>query len=798
MFTNKEDFKKKYRDLILFNYGIPLEKSHITEQFVTLELLIRQAVADDWSRSKIEIKEQQKKQMYYFSMEFLIGRLLTNNLMNLGIYDFVGEALGELGIDLNELEELESDPGLGNGGLGRLAACFLDSLASLGYAGHGNTIRYQYGLFKQKIIDGYQVEIPDQWMHITNQWEVRKVKYQTEVSFWGNVIYNDITGKFEHVNAEKVIAIPYDVPIIGKDAKIVNTLRLWDAEVSDGLLVNKDFRTYSQEVSEICQTLYPDDTTPAGKILRLKQQYFFVSAGLQAIIKKHLSRKGTLDNFAEYHTIQLNDTHPVLAIPEFMRILVDEYMYEWEDAWEIVRLSMAYTNHTLLSEALEKWPIDIFRGLLPRIYMIVEEINRRFVGFVKECTGNDEGILQQVLILKDGQVHMAHLAVVGSFSVNGVARIHSDLLKEREMAAFARLYPYKFNNKTNGVTHRRWLQYCNRPLANLLDETIGNEWIYHPEKLEKLMEYVDDPVVQEKFLSMKVKKKVELAKYIQEHNGIVIDTDSIFDIQIKRLHGYKRQLLNVMYIIHLYLECKQNPDKKPYPRTFVFGAKAAPSYFFAKKVIKLINSVAATINNDPEVSKYIKVVFIENYGVTLAEKIIPAANISQQISTAGKEASGTGNMKLMMNGALTLGTMDGANVEIHGLVGDENSIIFGMSEEEVQELACSNTYRSWEYYQNDIRIKYVIDSLISGMWGTSPEEFRVIFEELMNYNDQYFLLKDFDDYVRAQDQVERMYRDQSAFARSCLINIAKSGYFSSDRTIEQYAHEIWHIKKIDE
>ncbi len=795
MFVNKEEFKRKYSDLILQKYGRPLEESHKTEKFIALEELIRREVALQWSSSKTHMNTQ--KQMYYFSMEFLMGRMLTNNLMNLNAYDDVKDALSELGVDINELEELESDQGLGNGGLGRLAACFLDSLASLGYPGHGNTIRYKYGLFKQKIIDGYQVEIPDQWMHIENSWEVRKVKHQVDISYWGHVEFDESTSSFKHVNAEKVVAVPYDMPIIGKDEKIVNTLRMWDAEVSEDILVNKDFRTYSNEVNEICQTLYPDDSSQAGKILRLKQQYFFVSAGIQTIVKAHLARHHTLDNFAKFHVIQLNDTHPVLAIPEFMRILVDEHHYEWQDAWEIVRQSMAYTNHTLLSEALEKWPIDIFRGLLPRIYMIVEEINRRFIGFVKECTGNDESIVSKVVIIKDGQIHMAHLAIVGSFSVNGVAKIHSDLLKCREMVEFSRLYPYKFNNKTNGVTHRRWLAYCNKPLKELLNDAIGDSWIEKPNRLEELMEYIDNEQVQQRFLTMKVQKKVELAKYIEKHNNVIIDTDSIVDVQIKRLHGYKRQLLNIMHIMHLYLEIKNNPEFTMEPRTFIFGAKAAPSYFFAKKVIKLITSVASTVNNDEVASKFMKVVFVENYGVTIAEKIIPAADVSEQISTAGLEASGTGNMKFMMNGAITLGTMDGANVEIHELVGDNHCEIFGLREDEIEELHRQNDYRSWDYYHNDIRIKYVVDSLLTGVWGTSPEEFRIIFEELMNHNDQYLILRDFDSYIKAQKNIEKRYKNQKEWAKSCLVNIAKSGFFSSDRTIKEYVDKIWHIQTID-
>ena len=796
MFTNKEEFKKEFESRIVETFGRSIDESHITEKFMVLEQIVRDQASINWAKTKEEIQQNEQKQMTYFSMEFLTGRLLVNNLMNLGLYEMVKEGLSELGINIHELEELESDPGLGNGGLGRLAACFMDSLASLSLPGHGNTLRYQYGLFKQKIVDGYQVEVPDQWMALGNMWEVRKPKHAVDVRFWGKVIWDDATGKFKHVDAECIKAVPYDMPIIGNDTTVTNTLRLWNAEISENIPTNKDFRQYSQEVNEICQNLYPDDSTLAGRTLRLKQQYFFVSAGLQAMIKAHLRVYKTLDNFHEKNVIQLNDTHPVLCIPELMRILLDDYDYEWDDAWNIVCHTFAYTNHTILSEALEKWPVETMQSLLPRVYMMIEEINRRFIGFVKENATHPDDILNRVLIIKDGQVHMAHLAIVGSFSVNGVARLHTEILINQEMKDFAELYPNKFNNKTNGITHRRWLTYANPELRNLINQTIGDEWIKDPDQLEKLLPYVNDSILQAKFMNVKHQRKEVLAKHIKKHNGIEVNVDSIFDIQVKRLHAYKRQLLNVMYIIYLYQEMKRNKDFRPTPQTFIFGAKAAPAYFFAKKVIKLINSVADVVNNDPETNSYLKVVFLENYGVTLAEMIMPAADVSEQISTAGKEASGTGNMKFMMNGAITLGTLDGANVEIRERVGDDNCVIFGLTADQITDIRNSNRYDAWYYYNNNIRLKYVVDSLVDGSWADSREEFRIIFEELMNYNDQYFLLADFDAYVKAHQKVEELYNDKTRWASICLTNIAKSGFFSSDRTIQQYADEIWHIKPI--
>lgn len=796
MFKTKEEFKYEFSRRIIESYGRTVEESHITEKFMTLERMVRDYASVNWAMTKMATKTNYQKQVHYFSMEFLIGRLLVNNMMNLGIYEIAKEGLADYGINIHDLEELESDAGLGNGGLGRLAACFMDSLASLSYPAFGNTIRYEYGLFKQKIENGYQVEVPDQWLKLGNMWEVRKPKHAVDVKFWGHVVWNEETGKWDHVDAECVKAVPYDMPIVGNDTTVTNTLRLWSSEPSDEIPSNKDFRQYAQEVRDICQTLYPDDSTLAGRTLRLKQQYFFVSAGLRAIIKNHLRVYPSLSNFHEKNVIQLNDTHPVLVIPELMRILIDEYDMDWDEAWHITTQTCAYTNHTILSEALEKWPISTMQALLPRVYQIIEEINRRFIGYVKHISDNDEDLLNRVMILKDGQVHMAHLAIVGSFSVNGVARLHTQILMEQEMKDFYFLYPKKFNNKTNGITHRRWLAYSNPELSSLLNETIGNNWIKHPEELEKLMDYVDDSIVQGKFYNVKQQRKQVLADYIYKHNGIKVDVNSIFDIQVKRLHAYKRQLLNIMHVIYLYQQMKMNPEFKIYPRTFIFGAKAAPAYYFAKKVIKLINSVADVVNNDPETNPYLKVVFIENYGVTIAEKIMPAADVSEQISTAGKEASGTGNMKFMMNGAVTVGTLDGANVEIAERVGDDNVIIFGLKDNEINELRWNGQYNAWDYYNNDPRIKHVVDSLVDGTFHESREEFRMIFDELMNRNDEYFLFADFEAYLKAQAKVDELYRDRSRWSKMCLVNIAKSGYFSSDRTIEEYVKDIWKLDRV--
>ena len=797
MFKNKEEFKKEFCLQIESEFGRPVQDAHKTEKYLTLGKMVREYASLNWIDSKYTVSNNAEKQMYYFSMEFLMGRLLTNNLMNLGIYNIVKEGLADLDIDINELEDMESDAGLGNGGLGRLAACFMDSLASQSYSGHGNCIRYQYGLFKQLIDEnGNQIEVPDQWLKLGNVWEVRKPKHSFDVKFWGRIEVGAPTpeGKmtFNHVDCEHVTAVAYDVPIIGANTRQTNTLRLWNAEASNILPKNKDFRQYLAEVSEICLNVYPDDSTEAGKMLRLKQQYFFVCAGLAAIVKQHLNTYGTLDNFADKIAIQLNDTHPVLAIPELMRILMDDYRYEWDDAWKIVVNTMAYTNHTVLAEALEKWPVDYVRRLLPRIYMIIEEINRRWIKEVSERFPNDPDLLKRVAIIADDRVYMANLAVVGSHSINGVARIHSEIIKNDIFKDFVKMYPDRFNNKTNGITQRRWLLYSNPQLTDLISETIGPEFKTNFDKLINLMDHVDDEKLQDKFMAVKLERKKILADYIKKTCNIDVDPNSIFDVQAKRLHAYKRQLLNVFHIIYLYQRIKSDPSFTIYPRTFIFAAKAAPAYVFAKQVIKLINQLGKIINNDPDVKGMIKVVFIPNYSVSIAEILMNAADVSEQISTAGKEASGTGNMKFMMNGAITLGTLDGANVEIDELVGRENDVIFGLTVEEDEKL--KPVYHYYDYMNADERLRNIYNSLISGPWCSSNNDYRRVYEDLTLANDEYFLFADFDSYVKAHEEIERRYQDRHAWAKSCLINIAKSAYFSSDRTIRQYCEEIWNIK----
>jgi len=800
MFQNKFQFKRDFTQRVVETYGRSVEQSHRTERYMVLGGMVRDYASIHWKESKEIAATLGAKQMVYFSMEFLIGRLLTSNLMNLGIYDVVKDGLSDLGIDINEIENMESDAGLGNGGLGRLAACFLDSLASLSLPGHGNCLRYEYGLFRQKIQNGYQIEVPDQWLRLGNVWEVRKPKHAVEVKFWGRVeMRKDEEGKvrFEHVDAEHILAVPYDMPVVGKSTDMTNTLRLWSAEASDILPANKDFRQYITELREICQNVYPDDSTEHGRFLRLKQQYFFVSAGLAAFIKGHLRIHPDLTNLPEKVVFQLNDTHPVLSIPELMRILMDDHGFDWDQAWGIVSKVMAYTNHTVMAEALEKWPVHFVQQLLPRIYMIIEEINKRFLDDVRAKFPGDEALVHRVSIIKDGQIHMANLAIVGAFSVNGVAKLHTEILINDVMKDFYLLFPDKFNNKTNGITHRRWLLYSNPQLKALLDETIGEDYAYRPEELEKLMDHVDDKMLHAKFMAVKRQRKMILAAYIKKTLNIDVDVDSIFDVQAKRLHAYKRQLLNVLHIISLIKEIENNPEFTMTPRTFIFAAKAAPAYYFAKKVIKLIHSVAAKVNDDPTYNRFLKVVFIPNYNVSIAEILMNAADVSEQISTAGKEASGTGNMKFMMNGAITLGTLDGANVEIDECVGRDYDVIFGMTVDEIDELK-KKGYDAWKYYNANPRLKSVVDSLIDGTFEPNREEFKAIFDELMYRNDEYYLLADFDAYAAAQLEVQRRYLDKDYWPKMCLVNIAKSGFFSSDRTIRQYADEIWHIRSLDQ
>ena len=796
MFTNKNEFIDDFSLRIIEKYGRTVEEAHITEKYMVLGEMVRDYASINWKDSKKSIAERKQKEMFYFSMEFLIGRLLTNNLMNLGIYNIVKEGLAELNIDINLIEEMESDAGLGNGGLGRLAACFLDSLASLKLPGHGNTIRYEYGLFKQLIQDGYQVEVPDQWLALGNIWEVRKPKHAVEIRFWGKVdITEDGQGNMvcNYVDCEHIKAVPYDMPIVGADTKVTNTLRLWRPEASEKLPKDKDFRIYLSEISAICQNVYPDDSTEEGRILRIKQEYFLSSAGIQALVKAHLRTYRTMENFAEKNIIQLNDTHPVFTIPELMRILIDEHHYSWEKAWKLVTSCVAYTNHTVMKEALEKWPIASIKNLLPRIYMIIEEINNQYIKQLEE-KGYCVDTINNMSIFRDNHVYMASLAIVAAKSINGVAKLHSQILKKQLFKDYYKDTPEKFNNKTNGISHRRWLLYSNPELVGLLDKTIGTDYHKNADALELLLPFVDDVKIQDEFMAVKKARKRRLAEYVFREMGIKINIDSIFDVQAKRLHAYKRQLLNVMYIIYLYQKFKKDADFKIIPRTFFFAAKAAPAYVFAKGVIKLINSVAEVIAKDEVVSKYIQVVFIPNYRVTVAEILMNAADVSQQISTAGKEASGTGNMKFMMNGAITLGTLDGANIEIDELVGSDNDVIFGLNEQEVRDTLLQG-YNPWDQYDNDEELREVLDSFIDGTWAKA-DEFKSLFDELMYGNDEYLLLKDFKAYVNAQKKTEELYSDQRVWAKMALINIAKSGFFSSDRTIKQYAKEIWDIEQI--
>lgn len=800
MFTTTKNFIHEFKKRLTEKYGVGLDESHITERYDVLGSMVRDYANINWRKSRDNVNKREKKQLIYFSMEFLIGRLLTNNLINLGIYDVVNKGLKQIGMDLHQLEEQESDAGLGNGGLGRLAACFLDSIASLGYAGNGHCIRYEYGFFRQKIVDGKQIELPDQWLVNGNVWEVRKPKHAVDVMFYGHAeTYQKRDGTFgiRTVNPTIVKAVPYDMAVVGYQNDVANTLRLWSAEPSDEKLpMNEPFDQYLTTLREINHGLYPDDSSEKGKMLRLRQQYFLVSAGLQSAIRGHYRRYKTLENFHEKYVFQLNDTHPILAIPELMRILLDDYEYSWETSWAIVQKTFAYTNHTVMVEALERWPIQYVQHLVPRNYMIIEEIHRRSQrDFISR--GISEGDRMAMAIIRDGMIQMTNLALYAAFAVNGVAALHTQILKTQTFKEFYALYPEKFQNKTNGITHRRWFVASNPELSKYLTSLIGDSYITNPDDFEKLLPYVTDKKVQRKFLQIKKLKKQQLAAYIKKANGIEIDVNSIFDVQIKRLHAYKRQLMNVFRIMVLYFAMKNDPKFRIHPTTFIFGAKAAPSYYFAKKVIELINGVADVVNKDPEISKYMKVIFIENYGVKTAEIIIPATDISEQISTAGKEASGTGNMKFMMNGALTLGTLDGANVEIHERVGDDHSFIFGLKEPEVKKIKEENSYSPWNVYQNDYEIRRVLDSLIDGTWSNgNPHAFKSIFDEVMNRGDEYLILKDLPAYVKRTDEIISYYRKKSKWAESALYNIAKSGFFSSDRTIGQYIDEIWHIDRV--
>ena len=808
----KEAFKKSVKDNVKFLYRKTIEEATQEQIFQAVSYSVKDVIIDNWLATQKAYDEQDPKIVYYMSMEFLMGRALGNNLINLCAYGEVKEALEELGFDLNCIEDQEPDPALGNGGLGRLAACFLDSLATLNYAAYGCGIRYHYGMFKQKIQNGYQIEVPDNWLKNGYPFELRRPEYAKEVHFGGyvRVEYDPEKGgsKFIHEGYQAVKAIPYDMPITGYNNDVVNTLRIWDAEpIVDFELDSFDKGDYKKAVEQenlarnIVEVLYPNDNHYAGKELRLKQQYFFVSASLQAAIAKYKKKHGDIHKLYEKVTFQMNDTHPTVAVAELMRILMDEEGLGWDEAWEVTTKSVAYTNHTIMSEALEKWPIELFSRLLPRVYQIIEEINRRFILEIQaKYPGNYEKI-KKMAIIYAGQVKMAHLAIAAGYSVNGVARLHTEILKNQELKDFYEMMPEKFNNKTNGITQRRFLLHANPLLADWITEHIGPDWITDLPQLKKLAVYADDEKALQEFMNIKFKNKERLAKYILEHNGVEVDPHSIFDVQVKRLHEYKRQLLNILHVIYLYNQIKMHPEMEFYPRTFIFGAKASAGYATAKKIIKLINSVADVVNNDASINGKIKVVFIENYRVSNAEWIFAAADVSEQISTASKEASGTGNMKFMLNGAPTLGTMDGANVEIVEEVGAENAFIFGLSSDEVINYENNGGYDPNVIYNTDEEIRQVLMQLINGTFSNDTELFRDLYDSLLNTKntdraDRYFILADFRSYADAQKRVEAAYRDEKGWAKKALLNTACSGKFTSDRTIQEYVDDIWHLDKV--
>ena len=801
--TTKE-FAKILQDKLTSEYGVDLSVASHQQIYRALALICRQMMSENHKKFQSKAIGTGSKQVYYLCMEFLMGRSLKMSLFNLGLNDAAQKALAEADISLDSIYEEEPDAGLGNGGLGRLAACYLDGMATTSICGTGYSILYEYGIFKQKIVDGWQQERADNWLPGGQVWLKSHPDQAVEVRFDGEIHENWDHGfhYIQHTNYNSVMAIPSDMYVQGYDGKGVAKLRLWQAKAPDFDMSSFSLGNYNTAMSKnasaelISKVLYPNDNHVEGKILRLRQQYFLSAASIGDIVQNHLSTYGTLENLPDKVAIQLNDTHPVLCIPELMRILMDDYKYDWDQAWDITKNTMAYTNHTVLSEALEKWPIQYVQDLLPRVFMIIEEIDRRFKYEVSHDMGRSD-LMNECCVLKDGQVHMANLAIIGSHSVNGVAALHTKILKEDVMKNFHDIYPNKFNNKTNGITHRRWLLYSNPQLSNLLEKTIGPDFKANPERLQDLMKYVDDKDLQKEFMDVKMERKKILAAYIKDTLHIDIDVNSIFDVQAKRLHAYKRQLLNVMNIIDLYFRMKQDPSFRIYPRTFIFAAKAAPSYTFAKEVIKLIHYVADKVNNDSDVSPYMKVVFIPNYGVSIAEILMNAADVSEQISTAGKEASGTGNMKFMMNGAITLGTMDGANVEIVEKVGYDHAEIFGLRADDVALVKHENTYDVWRKYNENANIQKVVNSFVDSTFSNDPKDFKQIYNELMFKNDEYLLLADFEAYSHAQKNIEERYRNKEEWAKTCLINIAQSGYFSSDRTIKQYADEIWNIEPVN-
>lgn len=806
--VNKDNFRTAILENIKNLFRKTIDQASEHEIFQAVSHAVRDIIIDQWIETHKTYEEVDAKTVYYLSMEFLTGRALGNNMINLLVNDIAKEVLAELNVDLNAIEDQEPDAGLGNGGLGRLAACFLDSLATLEYPAYGCGIRYRYGIFEQRIIDGYQVEKPDEWLKNGNPFEVRRPEYGVEVKFGGNVrVTKDSEGRehYLHENYQSVRAIPYDVAIVGYDNYTVNTLRLWDAEAIQSFdLESFDRGDYHKAAEQqnlaksIVEVLYPNDNHYQGKELRLKQQYFFISATIQQVVRKFKQRHADIRELPDKVVFHINDTHPSLTIPELMRVLMDDEGMTWGEAWAIVTRTCAYTNHTIMSEALEKWPIELFSRLLPRIYQIVEEINRRFCVALVDKFGHDNDRIRRMAIVSDGQIKMAWLCIVGSYSVNGVARLHTEILKSEELKDFYEFYPTKFNNKTNGITQRRFLLHGNPLLANWITHRIGGEWTKDLSHLKNLETYVDDEKAQKEFMHIKYQNKVRVAQYIKKHNGIDVDPRSIFDIQVKRLHEYKRQLMNILHVMHLYNELRENPDLQMIPRTFIFGAKAAPGYDRAKLIIKLINNVANVINNDVTINNKIKVVFIENYNVSNAELLFAAADVSEQISTASKEASGTGNMKFMLNGAATIGTLDGANIEIAEEAGEENCFIFGLTAAEIIELQHNRSYDPWEVYNTNQAVRRVVTQLINGFYSPeNPDLFRVIYDSLLSGApaDQYFILKDFDAYAKAQQDVDMAYRNQSKWARMVMINTANAGKFSSDRTIEEYATEIWHLKK---
>ncbi len=809
----KKDLKNKIEDYMKLLFRKTVDEATPQQMFQAVAFAVKDDVVDDWMATHKKYDKDDVKTVYYLSMEFLMGRALGNIIINLKQDKVVREVLDDLGFDLDVLEDQEPDAALGNGGLGRLAACFLDSLSTLGYPAYGCGIRYKYGMFKQVIKDGFQVEKPDDWLKDRNPFEIRRPEYAVEVHFGGYVAVrkDEATGrdKFVQEGCQSVLAVPYDLPVVGYGNHVVNTLRIWDAEAIDTFnLDHFDKGDYQQAVEQqnlartICEVLYPNDNHYAGKELRLKQQYFFVSASVQRAVAKYMEKHDDIRGLADKVCFQLNDTHPTVTVPELMRILLDEYNLEWEDAWEVTSKACAYTNHTIMSEALEKWPLELFSRLLPRIYQITEEINRRFLLKIQEKYPGDMEKVRKMAIIYDGQVKMANLAIVAGFSVNGVARLHTEILKNQELADFYQMMPKKFNNKTNGITQRRFLLHGNPKLAAWVTEKIGDGWITDLSQMDKLSVFLDDEKSQQEFMSIKYQNKVRLAEYIKNHNGIEVDPKSIFDVQVKRLHEYKRQLLNILHIMHLYNQLKKNPSMSFYPRTFIFGAKASAGYRRAKAIIKLINSVGDVINNDTSIKGKIKVVFIENYRVSNAELIFAAADVSEQISTASKEASGTGNMKFMLNGAPTLGTMDGANVEIVEEVGRENAFIFGLSSQEVIDFEHNGQYDPKNIYNMDGDIRAVLTQLIDGTYSRQdPELFRELYNSLLERDggtraDQYFILKDFRSYEEAQKEVEKAYKDEKKWAKMAMTQVAKVGKFSSDRTIQEYVDDIWHLDKV--